>query len=116
MTDVTRSAQRRTVPALAALRLGFAALLVTRPGESPMVAARERALGVGTLDAWRSGASVSGWVAAMAVADGSDAAVFAAQAWRDPQGRRRALLLAAFAASGLVAEGLTALALRRAGD
>ena len=81
------------MPALAALRLGFAVLLATRPGESRLVGARELALGLGTLDAYRSGAPVSGWVGAMAVADGSDALAFlleaqaATQAGRD--GARR---------------------------
>lgn len=116
MSDVTRSAVRRTVPALAALRLGFAAMLAVRPGEARLLGARELALGLGTLDAWRRGAPVSGWVGAMAVADGSDALAFSVEAWRDPAGRRRALALAAFAASGLVAEAATAAALRQAGD
>ena len=116
MSDVTRSALRGSVPALAALRLAFAALLAVRPGEARLVGARELALGLGTLDAWRRGAPLSGWVGAMAVADGSDALAFSVDAWRDPEGRRRALVLAAFGASGLVAEGLTAAALRRAGD
>ena len=76
MTQITSDrslALRRSVPALAALRLGFAVLLATRPGESRLVGARELALGLGTLDAHRRGAPVSGWVAAMALADSSDA-------------------------------------------
>ena len=116
MTDITPTALRRSVPALAVLRLGFAALLATRPGEARLVGARELALGLGTLDAYRSGAAVSGWVAAMAVADGSDALAFTIDGIREPHGRRRALVMASFAASGLVAEGLTAYALRRAGE
>jgi hypothetical protein len=119
MTQITSDralALRRSVPALAALRLGFAAMLATRPGESRLVGARELALGLGTLDAYRRGAPVSGWVGAMALADGSDALAFTAEAVGDPEGRRKALWLAAFAASGLVAEGLTAYALRRAGE
>ena len=120
MTQITPSDQgaalRRSVPALAALRLGFAVLLATRTGESRLVGARELALGLGTLDAYRSGAPVSGWVGAMAVADGSDALSFLGEAATQPEGRRKALWLAAFAASGLVAEGLTAYALRRAGE
>ncbi len=52
----------------------------------------------------------------MAVADGSDALSFLGEAATRPEGRRKALWLAAFAASGLVAEGLTAYALRRAGE
>ncbi len=120
MTQITPddrgAALRRTVPALAALRVGFAVLLATRPGESRLVGARELALGLGTFDAHRRGAPVSGWVGAMALADGSDALAFTVEAAGDPEGRRKALWLAAFAASGLVAEGLTAYALRRAGE
>lgn len=120
MTQITPSPSpsplRRSVPALAALRLGFAVMLATRPGESRLVGARELALGLGTLDAWRRGAPVSGWVGAMAIADGSDALAFAGEAASDAEGRRKALWLAAFAASGLVAEGMTAYALRRAGE
>jgi hypothetical protein len=128
MTDITREAVSRpeqavlaSVPVLAAVRLGLAVLLAARPGEARLVGARELALGLGTLDARRRGAPVSGWVAAMAVSDGGDAVAFLAEAARpDPQGlaggsRSKALWLAAFGASGLVAEGLTALALRRHG-
>ena len=124
MTQITRadeSALRRSVPALAVLRLAFATLMVTRAGESRLVGARELALGLGALDAARRGAPVSGWVGAMAIADGSDAAVFAGHALTtdrlaDPGARRKAWVLAAVAASGLLAEGLTAYALRRSGD
>ncbi len=105
----------RSVPALAALRLGFAVLLAARPGERRLVGARELALGLGTLDARRRGAPVSGWIGAMAVADGCDALAFAVEAMSSTEGRRRSWALSAFAASGLVGEGLTALALRRAG-
>ncbi|MCA0330131.1 MAG: hypothetical protein LCI03_09565 [Actinobacteria bacterium] len=128
MTDVTQEAAARTaqalersVPVLAAVRLGLAALCAVRPGESRLVGARELALGLGTLDARRRGAPTSGWVAAMAVSDGGDALAFLGEAVRpDPEGmaggsRSKALWLAAFGASGLVAEGLTAYALRRRG-
>ena len=126
MTEVTLTEQaerlRRTVPVLAAVRLGLAALCATRPGETRLVGARELALGLGTLAAHRSGDRTSGWVAAMAVSDGGDAVAFLAEAARPTPGgmaggsRRKALWLAAFGASGLVAEGLTAYALRRAGE
>lgn len=128
MTDITPVAQswetslRRSVPVLGVVRLGIAALCASRPGETRLVGARELALGLGTLSAHRSGAPTSGWVAAMAVSDGGDALAFLAEAARPtPDGmaggsRRKALWLAAFGASGLVAEGLTAYALRRAGE
>lgn len=112
MTRTTTLA--RSVPALAVLRLGLAALAAARPGESRLVAARELALGLGTLDAARRGEPVAGWVAAMAVADGGDAVAFLVDGARGRAERRRAWALAAFAASGLLAEGVTALALRRA--
>ena len=100
MTQITPTDQgaalRRSVPALAALRLGFAVLLATRPGESRLVGARELALGLGTLDAYRSGAPVSGWVGAMAVADGSDALSFLGEAATRARG----------AAQGAVARGV----------
>lgn len=128
MTDITPPAQswesslRRSVPVLGVVRLGLAALCATRPGETRLVGARELALGLGTLSAHRSGAPTSGWVAAMAVSDGGDALAFLVEAARPTPGgmasgsRSKALWLAAFGASGLVAEGLTAYALRRAGE
>jgi hypothetical protein len=128
MTDITSGEQpwatalRRSVPVLGVVRLGLAALCATKPGETRLVGARELALGLGTLHAHRSGATTSTWVAAMAVSDGGDALAFLVEA-ADPTpdgmaggSRSKALWLAAFAASGLVAEGLTAYALRRAGE
>jgi hypothetical protein len=120
--DRTIELLRRSVPVLAAVRLGLAALCATRPGETRLVGARELALGLGTLDAVRREAPTSGWVGAMAVSDGGDMVAFLVEAARPrPDGmargsRGRALAMAAFAGSGLVGEGLTALALRRAGD
>lgn len=129
MTDITagpartslEEGLRRSVPVLAVVRLGLAALCATKPGETRLVGARELALGLGTLDAHRRGAPTSGWVAAMAVSDGGDALAFLVEAARPTAdgmaggSRSKALWLAAFGASGLVAEGLTAWALRRDG-
>ena len=128
MTDITSMEQpwagalRRSVPVLGVVRLGLAALCATRPGETRLVGARELALGLGTLSAHRAGAPTSGWVAAMAVSDGGDAVAFLVEALHPSAdamaggSRSKALWLAAFGASGLVAEGLTAYALRRAGE
>jgi hypothetical protein len=121
MTEITPSGEgpspiRRSVPALGLLRLGFAVFLATRPGEARMVGAREAALGLGTLHACRHGEPTAAWVAGMAVSDGGDTVAFLVDAAREPEQRRRHLVMAAFAASGLIAEGLMAVALRRTGE
>ena len=121
MTEITRTEEqptpiRRSVPALGLLRLGFAVFLVTRPGEARMVGVREAALGLGTLDACWRGDPTAGWVGGMAIADGGDALAFLVDAVREPHLRRRHLGMAAFAASGLLAEGFMAVQLRRTGE
>jgi peptide-methionine (R)-S-oxide reductase len=77
-----------------------------------MAGAREVALGLGALQAWRRGDPVDGWVAGQAVSDGVDAVAFAVTASRGDVGALRGWGLAAFAASGAVAEAVTALRLR----
>jgi len=45
-----------------------------------LLGAREIAIGLGTLAAWRRGHSTAPWVAAQAISDGSDTVAFAAAA------------------------------------
>ena len=78
-----------------------------------MAGARELALGLGTLNAWRRDEPLQGWVAGQAISDGVDAAAFAVTAARGDVGALRGWGLAAFAASGAIAEGLTAVSMGR---
>jgi hypothetical protein len=77
-----------------------------------LTGAREIAIGLGTLQAWRRGDRVDGWIAAQAISDGSDAIAFSVVAVRGEVSPTRGWGMAAFAASGAISEVLTALALR----
>jgi hypothetical protein len=70
-------------------------------------------LGLGTLQAWRRGDPVDGWIAGQALSDGVDAVAFAVTAARGDVGAVRGWGLAAFAASGAISEALAVRALRR---
>lgn len=74
-----------------------------------LLAARELAIGIGTLLAWRRGRDEELWLTAQAISDGSDTIAFAAAtlAGRVPPGRGWAM--AAFAASGVIGESWAAL-------
>jgi len=74
---------------------------------------REIALGIGTLQAWRRGDPLDGWVLAQAVSDGVDAAAFGTSAARGHVGAVRGYTLAAVALSSTVSELLATRALRR---
>src|SRR5210317_360232 len=78
-----------------------------------LAGAREIAIGLGTLDAWRSGKSVDGWVAAQGISDASDAIAFATVALQGKVSPVRGWGMSLFALSGAISEGLTAVALRR---
>lgn len=78
-----------------------------------LLGAREIAIGLGTLVAWRRGQSAAGWVAAQAISDGSDTVAFAAAALTGRVSPARGWGMAAFAASGAISEALTAAALAR---
>lgn len=78
-----------------------------------LLGAREIAIGVGTLVAWRRGQSTAAWVAAQAISDGSDTVAFAAAAIAGRVTPARGWGMAAFAASGAISEALTAVALAR---
>lgn len=78
-----------------------------------LLGAREIAIGLGTLVAWRRRASTSTWVAAHAISDASDTVAFAAAAIAGRVSPVRGWGMAAFAASGAVSEALTAAALMR---
>jgi hypothetical protein len=79
-----------------------------------LLGAREVAIGLGTLVAWRRGESTAAWVAAQAMSDGSDTIAFAAAAIAGRVSGARGWGMAAFAASGAISEALTAIALARA--
>jgi hypothetical protein len=78
-----------------------------------LLGAREIAIGLGTLVAWRRGQSTAFWVAAQAISDASDTLAFAAAAMTGRVTRARGWGMAAFAASGAISEALTARALDR---
>ena len=78
-----------------------------------LLGAREIAIGLGTLVAWRRGQCTAPWVAAQAISDGSDTVAFAAAAIAGRVSPARGWGMAAFAASGAISEALTAVALAR---
>jgi NADH:ubiquinone oxidoreductase subunit K len=78
-----------------------------------LAGAREIAIGLGTLVAWRRGAPTAGWVAAQAISDGSDAVAFAVVAAQGKITASRGWAMGLFALSGAVSEALTAIALNR---
>jgi len=78
-----------------------------------LLGAREIAIGLGTLAAWKRGHSTAGWVAAQAISDASDTFAFAAAAIAGRVTPARGWGMAAFAASGAISEALTAAALVR---
>ena len=78
-----------------------------------LAGAREVAIGLGTLDAWRQGRPVDGWVAAQRISDASDAIAFATVAVQGKVSPLRGWGMSLFALSGAISEGLTAAALRR---
>jgi len=119
------------VPALGITRLAIGAGLVIGPAGlgkalglseadakaagwlARLAGAREIAIGLGTLDAWRSGKAVDGWVAAQGISDASDAIAFATVALQGKVSPVRGWGMSLFALSGAISEGLTAAALRR---
>jgi hypothetical protein len=97
--------------------LGIDAVTARRVGWMARIAgARELAIGLGTLRAWRRDEPVTGWVAAQAISDGVDAVAFAVTAARGDVGPARGWGLALFAASGAVSEALLATRLTAAAD
>ncbi|MDT4919096.1 MAG: hypothetical protein QOH89_3796 [Pseudonocardiales bacterium] len=77
-----------------------------------LFAAREIALGLGTLNALRSGADVRPWVLAAAVGDAGDAVAFASAARARSVGAVRGLAVTAFATAGVAGAVLAVRALR----
>lgn len=78
-----------------------------------LLGARELAIGIGTLVAWRRGHATAGWIAAQAISDASDTVAFAAAAASGRVSPQRGWGMAAFAASGAISEALTAVALTK---
>lgn len=128
-----REIPRGVVPALGLTRLAIGAGLLVGPAGlgkalglsadeakragwlARLMGAREIAIGLGTLDAWRTGRPVDGWVAAQGMSDASDAVAFASVALAGRVSPARGWGMSLFALSGAVSEGLTAVALRRQG-
>ena len=79
-----------------------------------LLGAREIAIGLGTLVAWRRGHSTAAWIAAQSISDASDTVAFAVSAMSGRVSPARGWGMAAFAASGAVSEVWTAAALMRA--
>jgi peptide-methionine (R)-S-oxide reductase len=95
--------------------LGIDAQTARRVGWMARIAgAREVAIGLGTLRAWRRDEPMEGWIAAQAISDGVDAVAFAVTAARGDVGPARGWGLAAFAASGAISEVLMVAAMRTA--
>ena len=78
-----------------------------------LLGAREIAIGLGTLVAWRRGHATAGWIAAQAISDASDTIAFAAAATSGRVSPARGWGMAAFALSGAVSEAWTAITLAR---
>ena len=76
-----------------------------------LFAAREIALGLGTLNALRSGADVRPWVVAAAIGDAGDAAAFVSAARERSVGAVRALGVTVFATAGVAGAVLAVRAL-----
>lgn len=124
---------RASVPVLGLVRVALAGGGLTRPRKAAAgvgveddqleaavpyiyaLAARELVLGVGAVLAWQRGRSGAGWVVAMAASDAFDAVVYTLLSELGLLERRRARRMMWVALSGAVPEGLTALALARAG-
>jgi hypothetical protein len=95
--------------------LGIDAQTARRVGWMARIAgAREVAIGLGTLRAWRREEPLDGWIAAQAISDGVDAVAFAVTAARGDVGPARGWGLAAFAASGAISEAWMTVAMRTA--
>ena len=127
LPNLTETDLRRTVPILGGLRLGFAGLMTIRASEisrglgmgedaamlTRMAGARELALGIGAIEAWRRGQPTYGWVAAQALSDAGDTVAFVLAARAGTISRTRGYGLALFAFGGVVAGAATAYRLRR---
>lgn len=119
------------VPALGATRMLIGAGLLIGPsglgkalGLTPdqahqarwlarLTGAREIAIGLGTLQAWRRGESTSGWVAAQGISDASDSIAFATVVLQGKVSPAKGWGMSLFALSGAVSEAWTAYALGR---
>jgi len=80
---------------------------------SRLTGAREIAIGVGAIRAWRRNEDPSGWILAQAVSDGTDVVAFVVAAASGKVSYARGIGMALFAASGAVSEALTFIALEK---
>jgi hypothetical protein len=78
-----------------------------------LAGAREIAIGVGAIRAWRRNEDPSGWILAQAISDGTDVVAFTVAAISGKVSYRRGFGMALFAASGAVSEVVTFIALEK---
>lgn len=78
-----------------------------------LAGAREIAIGVGAIRAWRRNEDPSGWILAQAISDGTDVVAFTVAATSGKVSYLRGFGMALFAASGAVSEAVTFIALEK---
>ncbi len=78
-----------------------------------LAGAREIAIGIGAIRAWRRNEDPSGWILAQAISDSTDVVAFVVAAKSGKVSYRRGIGMALFAASGAVSETLTFVALEK---
>jgi hypothetical protein len=78
-----------------------------------LAGAREIAIGIGAIRAWRRDEDPSGWILAQAISDSTDVVAFVVAATSGKVSYKRGIGMALFAASGAVSEVLTFIALER---
>ena len=78
-----------------------------------LAGAREIAIGVGAIRAWRRSEDPSGWILAQAISDSTDVVAFVLAATSGRVSYKRGFGMALFAASGAVSEALTFIALEK---
>lgn len=78
-----------------------------------LAGAREIAIGVGAIRAWRRSEDPSGWILAQSISDSTDVVAFVLAATSGRVSYKRGFGMALFAASGAVSEALTFIALEK---
>ena len=78
-----------------------------------LAGAREIAIGVGAIRAWRRHEDPAGWILAQAISDSTDVVAFVVAAKSGKVSYKRGIGMALFAASGAVSETVTFIALEK---
>ena len=78
-----------------------------------LAGAREIAIGVGAIRAWRRNEDPAGWILAQAISDSTDVVAFVVAAKSGKVTYKRGIGMALFAASGAVSEAVTFIALEK---